>query len=153
MTDQTATQLLASVRTLLGVFLVDETRFPSAEGRMRYNPIDFRTLNFIDTHPGCQGADLARALNVAPTTAQSTLDRLIRQDLVEKRRHPTSARSKAYRLTPAGKDLSAAIHRQDINNMEAMLSLLDEAEKKEIVRLIGKVADAINDNPTIGDDI
>lgn len=140
MSDSNAARLLESVRTLLSVFLVDETRFPSAEGRMRYNPIDFRTLNFLEAHPGCQGADLARALNVAPTTAQSTLDRLIRQRLVTKEPHPTSARSKAYSLTETGKDLSAAIHRQDIANMSMMLSLLEEEEREQALYLLEKIA-------------
>lgn len=140
MSEENAANLLKGISVLLRVFLVDETRFPSAEGRMRYNPIDFQTLLYLESHPGCQGADIARALKAAPTTQQSSLDRLIRLGLVEKSDHPSSGRSKAYALTNDGRDLRAAIHRQDIANMKTMLSFLQKDERDEIVRLVEKVA-------------
>jgi len=144
MTKTNTEILLESVSTLLRVFILDETRFPSAEGRMRYNPIDFQTLRYIFKNPHCKGVDIARALGVAPTTQQSALDRLIRKGFVARNEHPTSKRAKAHRLTDEGKALRAAIHRQDISNMETMLGLLTGEEQKQIISIMTKVAQGLS---------
>ncbi|MEL7031305.1 MAG: MarR family winged helix-turn-helix transcriptional regulator [Pseudomonadota bacterium] len=134
-----AEQLLESVGTLLQLFTVNEERFPSAEGRMRYNPIDFQTLRLVDAHPGCRGVDIAQALGVAPTTVQSSLDRLIRNGLIERQGHATSKRAKAHYLTADGKTIRAAIHRQDISNMETMLQVLSPEERVSVINALAKV--------------
>lgn len=106
---------------------------------MRYNPIDFQSLRYIASKPGCRGADIARELGVAPTTLQSALDRLIRFGLVQRCDHPQSKRAKAHRLSPDGQAVTAAIRRQDLANMDAVLAALTPSEQAEIVRLIEKV--------------
>lgn len=140
MTKIRTENLLESVGTLLHVFTVDETRFPSAEGKMRYNPIDFQTLRHLEGNPGSQGVDIARALGVAPTTQQSVLDRLIRKGLVERGEHPTNRRAKTHQLTRDGRQLRAAIQRQDLANMETILALLTDSEQGHLVKLLAKVA-------------
>ncbi len=132
--------LLKSVGYLLNVFIVNEERFPSAEGKIRYNPIDFQTLRYIDAAPGCRGVDIARTLGVAPTTLQSALDRLIKKGWVKRHDHPTSKRAKAHSLTESGKQLRAAIHRQDLANMDVMLGALTPREQTQAVELMGKIA-------------
>jgi DNA-binding MarR family transcriptional regulator len=132
-------RLLACVGGLLQLFIVSEERFPSAEGRMRYNPLDFQTLRYIDANPESQGADIARAFGVAPTTQQSVLDRLIRKGLIVRSQHPSNRRARLHSLTPAGKDLRQAIHRQDMTNMKTMLAPLNTEEQTDILRLLEKV--------------
>jgi DNA-binding MarR family transcriptional regulator len=133
-------RLLESVGFLLNLFVVNEQQFPSAEGRVRYNPIDFQTLRYIENNPGCRGADIARTLGVAPTTLQSALDRLIKKGWVKRYNHPTSKRAKAHALTEDGAELRAAIHRQDLANMDVMLSALSPEEQKFAVQVLGKIA-------------
>ena len=140
-------RLLESVGVLLQVFTVNEERFPSAEGRIRYNPIDFQALRFIHAQPGARGIDVADALSVAPTTLQSSIDRLIRSSLVERQDHPTSKRSKAYFLTPEGEDVREAIHRQDISNMQTVLDALTKPEQKTVIALLEKVAVQLSHKP------
>ena len=137
-------RLLQSVGTLLSLFTVNEDRFPSAEGQMRYNPIDFQTLRYIDDHPGCRGIDIARAIGVAPTTLQSALDRMIRNGIVERTNHPTSRRAKAHQLTPTGQKIRGAIHRQDLANMRVMLDALTGSEQAEVMRLLEKIVQHLN---------
>lgn len=131
--------MLQSVGTLLSLFTVNEERFPSAEGQMRYNPIDFQTLRYIDDHPGCRGVDIARAIGVAPTTLQSALDRMIRSGIVERVDHPTSRRAKAHRSTKQGQKIRGAIHRQDLANMRVMLNALSPTEQTEVMLLLEKI--------------
>ncbi|MEM0985511.1 MAG: MarR family winged helix-turn-helix transcriptional regulator [Pseudomonadota bacterium] len=141
-----AERLLESVGTLLGLFTVNEERFPSAEGRMRYNPIDFQTLRFIDAHPGGRGVDVAQALGVAPTTVQSSLDRLIRNGLIVRESHAVSRRAKAHFLTEEGRSIRAAIHRQDIFNMETMLNVLSPTERSTVIDALEKVVASLTHN-------
>lgn len=132
-------RMLQSVGTLLSLFTVNEERFPSAEGQIRYNPIDFQTLRYVDDHPGCRGVDIARAIGVAPTTLQSALDRMIRNGIVERVDHPTSRRAKAHRLTKEGQKIRGAIHRQDLANMRVMLDALSPKEQTQVMLLLEKI--------------
>lgn len=139
MAESQAERLLESVGALLQLFTVNENRFPPAEGRASYNPIDFQMLRFVDAQPGCRGVDAALSLGVAPTTAQSSMDRLIRSGLIHREPHATSKRAKAHFLTPDGKSVRAAIHRQDISNMETMLGVLSPDERTSVVTALEKV--------------
>lgn len=146
MADPLERRLLKSVSTLLRVFTVDERRFPAAEGRMRYNPLDFQTLRRLAERPGAKAVDVARFLGVAPTTQQAVMDRLVSSGLVSRTDHPESARSKAHALTAAGQDLVAAILRQDVANMKTMLACLAPDEQRQVVRLVEKVAAHLGDD-------
>jgi len=138
-----AERLLSAINTLLNVFIVDETRFPSAEGQMRYNPIDFQSLRYIDQNPGCRAIDIAKSLGVAPTTLQSSLDRLLKRGALVKTNHASDGRAKAYRLSESGQLLRDAIHRQDLSNMEAVLSIIDEDARVLVLEQIEKVSHVI----------
>ncbi len=138
-----AENLLDAIRTLLRAFTVDETRFPPAEGRIKYNPHDFQSLYFIAGHPGCRGADLAAFLGVAPTTAQSVIDRLIERRFVLRTENPDSRRAVALHLTDEGVEVTQAIRRQDIANCRAMLSALPKAERKRFAEQMTIIAEAI----------
>lgn len=143
MTESNQTRLLRSISILMGLFLVDENRFPSAEGRMKYNPLDFQTLRYLETYPKSRGAEIARALNVAPTTQQSVLDRLIKRGFVERLRHESNKRARVHQLTSEGQEVRDAIYRQDIENMKTVLSTLNPDEQEVMLRLLEKVVSGL----------
>lgn len=140
-------KLLKSISILLRVFTIDESRFPAAEGRMRYNPLDFQTLRYLAERPGAKAADVARFLGVAATTQQAVMDRLVKAGHVSRTDHPQSRRAKAHALTEAGQALFDAILRQDLANMATMLSCLTPEEQSQIVALTEKVAQALEKPP------
>lgn len=135
--------MLASVETILRILLVSEQRFLTAGGRVRYNPLDFQTLRFIELHPGCRGADIAKHNEVAPTTQQSALDRLIRRGLVRREDHAEDRGAKAHFLTDDGQSLRAAIRTQDLANMTAMLAALTPEERAVVVPALARVAERL----------
>jgi DNA-binding MarR family transcriptional regulator len=143
MATDDAERLLKGIGTLLEVFLVNEDRFPTAGGKARYNPIDFATLRYVQTYPGCRGADIARHLKVAATTQQSVLDRLIRRGLVVRRDHPDGGGAKAHHLTEEGQAMRDAIHAQDIANMNAMLAIIGPDDRQTVLNAIDKIADVL----------
>jgi len=136
--------LFQHVAALLNLFLVNEHRFPSAMGKMRYNPLDFQTLRHIKKFSGCRGSEIATALSVAPTTQQSSLDRLIRRGLITKSNHSTDLRSKVYHLTDDGELMHSAIYQQDIKNMSSVLSALTKSEQALLLSLFNKISDKHN---------
>ena len=147
MSKDQAEELHGYINALLNLFLVNEQSFPSAQGRMRYNPLDFQTLRHVSARPDCRGAEIAKALSVAPTTVQSALDRLIRKGFISRADHPEDSRGKIHRLTQDGAALTAAIKQQDMDNMAFLLGALSEAEREEMLRMMSKVHAKITSLP------
>ena len=136
--DGDAARLAAAIHVLLRVFTVNERAFPSAEGRMRYNPLDFQTIGAVAARPGLRGADLARHLGVVPTTAQSCIDRLARRGLIAK-----GPGGRGLRLTTEGEAVAAAIRRQDVSNMTRMLAVLPPERRGPLIADIEAIAAAM----------
>jgi len=111
---------------------------------MKYNPLDFQTLRFIKENSPCRAIEMAKALSVAPTTQQSSLDRLIKKRFVKREAHPSDQRSKVHSLTESGDELVNDILNQDIENMNFILSSLTHSEQKTLLILFGKVEQKIN---------
>jgi DNA-binding MarR family transcriptional regulator len=129
-----------SIRVLLRAFTIDENRFPPAEGRMKYNAIDFQTIAFIARHKGCKALDVAQFLGIAPTTAQSAIDRLVAGGLVARERGETDRRVVELTLTADGRAVHAAIRRQDRANCALMLGALPESERMNFVTQLKQIA-------------
>jgi DNA-binding MarR family transcriptional regulator len=136
--------VVSALRILLRAFLLDETRFPPAEGRARYNTLDFQTLAHVAAHPGQSAASLAAHLSVSPTTAQSAIERLVRRGLLTREPSAWSRRAVALKLTDEGRDLTEAIGRQDRSNVRVMLDALEPERRAafvaDIVRIAHKIA-------------
>lgn len=60
------------------------------------------TLYVLETDPGAAGAELARQASVTAQTMHAILRRLEQDKLIERRPHPTSARSDSWFVTRAG---------------------------------------------------
>ena len=97
-----AEEMLEGIRTILRTFTVDETRFPPAEGRVKYNPVDFQALYYLSGNPQSKNADLARFLGIAATSAQSVCDRLIDRGFVTRNSSESNQRAVALSLTADG---------------------------------------------------
>lgn len=141
-----AEDLLEGIGSLLRLFTVNETRFPPAEGRIKYNGLDFNALRFIEDNPGCKSKELADFIGIAPTTAQSTIDRLIKRGFVLRGPHKISKRAVGLTLTEEGAAVRAAIHRQDLSNMRAMLAVIPENDRAKLAAQIKAISEALN-NP------
>ena len=138
-----AEELLVGIRTILRTFTVDETRFPPAEGRIKYNPVDFQTLYFLDANPGSKNTELSEFLGVAPTSTQSVCDRLIKRGYVVRLQSETNRKAVALSLTQEGQSVVAAIRRQDLANCETMLQALPTSQRKKFASQISLIAESL----------
>lgn len=104
------------------------------------NALDAQTLVFISDNAGCNAGEIARYLDVAPTTMTSALDRLVRKGLIARRRPEEDRRSVALTATLIGlravEDHKAGYRGACV----AMLRALDAREQVELIRLTEKIA-------------
>ena len=129
--------MLSAVDALLTRYLL-----AGADGEprpMRYNPLDYQTLKFIQSHPNSRATDISHALHLPPTTLQSALDRLIKLGLIEKGKHPSDGRAKVYQLTISGEKMRDRIQAQDRANMDEMLSSISNTEREQFLSTMEKI--------------
>ena len=136
-------RLRLAVGDLLRIFLINERVFPSAEGQIPYSPHVFKAVGLLANHPRARASDLQDHLGLAPTTASSLIKRLVAKGWVTRAPHPEDGRAVALSLTPAGQELHAAIFRQDIANMELLLSPFDEEEREVFISMVERAAESV----------
>lgn len=141
-----AAQLAECIRVVMRTFTINEQRFPAAEGRLKFNAMDFQTLGYVAAHPACSAADVARFLGVAPTTMQSALDRMETAGLIVRTRAAEDRRLVSVSLTREGRAVQAAIQRQDVANCITMLAALPAKDRQGFVRCLSLIAAALEEN-------
>ncbi|TDC63711.1 MarR family transcriptional regulator [Micromonospora sp. KC207] len=108
-------------------------------------PAQQSALAILSDHDGMTAAQLARECAVTPQTMNSTLGRLEKRGLIERRRHPMHGTLIEIRMTPAGRD---AFDRADkrVAELDAALSagLTEEdlALLRDLLKRIGENAAA-----------
>jgi DNA-binding MarR family transcriptional regulator len=85
--------------------------------------------------------DLARALSIDRTAMVYLLDELEEQGLVERVRNPADRRSFLIHLTPKGGTAQRRAARALSGQAETLLEPLDEKERRQLVDLLGRIAE------------
>ncbi len=88
----------------------------------------FRTLLFVDRNPRCSLAAAAEHLGVTPATASATVERLVRQALIERSPAPTERRRVQLALTETGRALVREARQGTQARLAQRLSGLTAAE-------------------------
>jgi DNA-binding MarR family transcriptional regulator len=100
---------------------------------------------------GPQGtADLAAALAVNPSTATRMCDRLVRKGLVRRHRQAGDRRTVRIALTPAGRDLVAAVTRRRRAELARLLGVLPQAQREPVIAAFRAFAEAAGEIPAPG---
>jgi DNA-binding MarR family transcriptional regulator len=86
--------------------------------------------------------ELGSMLTVTGASITGVLDRLERDRLVARETHPTDRRANVVRLTDEGETLIQNAADLHAIRMQELLSVLDEAEKNQLVALLGRLSDA-----------
>ena len=98
--------------------------------------------------------DLAAHLGVIESTATRLVDRLHARGLAGRRPSQSDRRVVVAELTAAGRRLASEIETSRREFLAEILATLDPAERKELVRLFGKVTEGLRqtDSGTRGSD-
>ena len=98
-----------------------------------------RLLMHIARTTMTRSIDIASSFGYAPRTVTEAIDGLERDGLVCRHPDPDDRRAKRIALTPAGAAAAEAAEGSKREYLEKVFSVLDDEERGEIVRLIGKL--------------
>jgi MarR family multiple antibiotic resistance transcriptional regulator len=98
----------------------------------------FELLRHVRDHPGARVADLAAAFALGVGTTSKIVDRLEKQDWLERRPNPANRRSSLLALTPAGESaLSQAEPAWQAAIQELLVGALSSADLTALSRALG----------------
>lgn len=143
MSESPNEQLVRHISTIIRNLLVTGGQGAPAEGRLAFNPLNFQMLRIIGAKQAPRPSDIADELAVPRTTISAAVKALQNKGLVETAADETDGRAITIRLTDDGKDVLAAIERQDNRNATAMLDALSPNERPKFLEAMGKIANAI----------
>jgi DNA-binding MarR family transcriptional regulator len=146
MSNKTAERLREAIDLLMRAFKIAEGCATVNGEEVQINAPDVQTLLFVRSHPDCRASDAANHLAVAPTTASSIIDRLVRRGLLLRQRTEENRRVVKLRLTEQGAVLGKRIVRHQLGNCSSMLATLNPKEREAFVRLISKVASTVSNS-------
>lgn len=95
----------------------------------------YTVISAIDAGPPCRLSDIARSIDVDPSTASRHVQQLIDQGLVEASADPTDRRAVLHALTPRGSEIVAAIRTARRALFTSILSSWPEHDQRELLRL------------------
>jgi DNA-binding MarR family transcriptional regulator len=121
---QTIPPLWHATRTLTHLVAVDE---------LKITPSQFHTLRRIPTGKGSV-SDLADCMNLSRPNVSRTVDELVQNSLVQRKRDPDDRRNVILSLTPKGISLIKTLHEKIGERMIERFTILDEGEINELRR-------------------
>jgi DNA-binding MarR family transcriptional regulator len=96
---------------------------------------------------GLTVGEIADELAVEAPSITRTVQRMARQDLVEKHSHPTDARQVIVKLTAKGQALQQDVPQVMMEFEEQMLKDISEVERAFLMRLLKQMLDNMEDSP------
>ena len=96
-------------------------------------------LMFLWARDGMSQAELSRVVAIEPPTMVRTIDRMVRDGLVERRPDSTDARISRIQLTDRGRGLRDELIPKAVAVNERMLARLSASEGRTLLRLLAKL--------------
>ena len=118
---------------------------PEPLSRLDLTVAQMRILYLLGREGEVAVGRIAERLGVAQPSATRTLDRLVRQELVECFRHPADRRVSLHRLAPAGQGLLDQLQQGRRARLEAALRRLDPAVLGQVEESFRLLRDALDE--------
>ena len=117
------------------------TAFEAILGHHGLSQGRFLTLIVMNRNPdeAASPSSLAEKVGVKRATMTGLLDRLERDDLIERRAHQQDRRKIGVRLTPKGRQVLAEILPDYYRRVAKIMANLTEKDRLELMTLLGKV--------------
>ena len=134
--------LFKALQTLIRGLKVAEAN--GAEAAIwRLSASDFQALMLIGERQRCIVSDVAHGLNISPTTASSLVDRLVRNNYVERYRSDDDRRIVRLELSAEGGRIREETLTQKREHCRRMLNELAPEEAEAFIRLMQKIGDGL----------
>jgi MarR family transcriptional regulator, lower aerobic nicotinate degradation pathway regulator len=111
--------------------------------------VQYAALVAIGAHPGIDATRLSEIIYFDRSTIGDVLDRMVGKDWIRRASTSTDRRIKLLEITPAGQDVLQQVEPAIGRVQERLLAPLSSVEAKTLVRLLSKLADAVESD---GDD-
>ena len=108
-------------------------------------PVQYAALSAIDATPGLDQATVANHIAYDRVTIGGVVDRLVQKELVRRETNPKDRRARNLVLTEKGAETLAEIRPVVRESQTILLEGLTDGERQELVRLLRKASDAVND--------
>ena len=105
------------------------------------HPAQAGCLRAIGVHESVTQRDLGEMLQVSPAALTTMLQRIERQGLIERWPDATDQRLMRLRLTDEGRALNETLGSAHRDYIDATITPLAEADRKELARLLGLLGD------------
>lgn len=102
-------------------------------------PAQSRALRIVLREDGPRLSTVAEWLRIAPRSATELIDALEQRGLVERCADPADRRATCVRPTEAGLAMAGRVDRARARASEASLSVLDEADRAELHRILTRL--------------
>jgi MarR family transcriptional regulator, lower aerobic nicotinate degradation pathway regulator len=112
--------------------------------------VQYAALVAIGAHPGIDATRLSEIIYFDRSTIGDVLDRMEGKDWIRRASTPTDRRIKLLELSPAGQSVLQQVEPGIRRIQERLLAPLTATEAKTLIRLLGRMADAVEDDG--GDD-
>jgi len=112
--------------------------------------VQYAALVAIGAHPGIDATRLSEIIYFDRSTIGDVLDRMEGKDWIRRASTLTDRRIKLLELSPAGQSVLQQVEPGIRRIQERLLAPLTATEAKTLIRLLGKMADAVEDDG--GDD-
>ena len=145
-TDALVSALLTASRALVGV---SARSIATVEHRVTLT--QFRVLVVLDAHGPTRLNQLATRLDVAPSTALRTVDRLVAAQLVDRRDNERDRREVVISLTPPGHDVVREVTSRRKVAIEEIVQKMPAERRRSLVEALAVFAEAA-DEPQVPED-
>jgi len=108
--------------------------------------VQYAALVAIGAHPGIDATRLSEIIYFDRSTIGDVLDRMEGKDWIRRASTPTDRRIKLLELSPAGQSVLQQVEPGIRRIQERLLAPLTATEAKTLIRLLGKMADAVEDD-------
>lgn len=108
-------------------------------------PVQYAALSAIEDKPGLDQATLASRIAYDRVTIGGVVDRLVQKELVRRETNPSDRRARNLFVTDKGVQALVDIRPIVKEAQTILLEGLDDAERREFVRLLQKACEAVND--------
>ncbi|HEY9829193.1 MAG TPA: MarR family winged helix-turn-helix transcriptional regulator [Stenomitos sp.] len=137
--EQCATEVMETI-PLVMQFLRTEMR---SQNSPDLSVPQFRTLAFLNRHPGASLSDLAEHLGVTRATASAITERLVQRGLVDRRERPEERRHVVLKLTQAGSEYLQHIRQITRTQIAKMFANLSQTQLRHVVEGLAVLNDVM----------
>jgi len=106
--------------------------------------MQFGVLNFLAEHDSVTSGEVATHLSLSPSSATQLVERLVRDDLVERQADQEDRRVVHLKLTDNGRAERERVYGFIRERVGRLLGGLTTEERTELIRLHKKIYDTIN---------